>query len=127
MRGRTSLGVLVAVALVACGDQAADAPDPTDPAGSSTGPTTAPSTTAPTTTSQPIVASDAPRAVVAEKAPIRPLAAGLNDAGFDLLRTQDAETNVVLSPSSIGHALLMARGAADAPTAAAIDEAFGLP
>ncbi|MDQ3310922.1 MAG: serpin family protein, partial [Actinomycetota bacterium] len=127
VRGRTSLGVLVAVALVACGDQASDAPDPTNPAGSSTNPVTAQSTTAPTTTSQPILASDAPRAVVAEKAPIRPLAAGLNDAGLDLLRTQDAETNVVLSPSSIGHALLMARGAADAPTAAAIDEAFGLP
>jgi len=116
--------VVVAVALVACGDQAADAPDPTDPVTISV---TSPSTTAPTLTSQPILASDAPRAVVAETAPIRPLAAGLNDAGFDLLRNQDAETNVVLSPSSIGHALLMARGAADAPTAAAIDEAFGLP
>ena len=124
VRGRTSLGVLVAVALAACANQAADAPDPTDPV---TNPVTSPSTTAPTLSSQPIFASDVPRAVVAETAPIRPLAAGLNDAGLDLLRTQDTETNVVLSPSSIGHALLMARGAADAPTAAAIDEAFGLP
>jgi serpin B len=60
-------------------------------------------------------------------APIDELAAGLNDAGFGLWRTQPAEENLVFSPASIGHALLMARAAADTPTGDAIDVAFGLP
>lgn len=55
------------------------------------------------------------------------LAAGLNDAGFDLWRTQPVDENLVFSPTSIGHALLMARAAADEPTGRAIDEAFRLP
>lgn len=60
-------------------------------------------------------------------APVGELVAGLNDAGFDLMRTQEAGENLVFSPLSIGHALLMARAAADDPTGEAIDEAFSLP
>jgi serpin B len=55
------------------------------------------------------------------------LAAGLNEAGFDLWRTRPVDENLVLSPSSIGHALLMARAAANESTGAAIDRALGLP
>lgn len=55
------------------------------------------------------------------------LSRGLNDAGFDLWRSQPIEDNLVFSPASIGHALLMARAAADPQTGAAIDTAFGLP
>ena len=36
-------------------------------------------------------------------------AAGFNGAGFDLWLRQDASANLVFSPMSIGHALLMAR------------------
>lgn len=60
-------------------------------------------------------------------APITELVAGFNNAGFDLLQIQPSEDNLVLSPTSIGHALLMMRAAADAPTGAAIDEGFALP
>lgn len=60
-------------------------------------------------------------------APTDGLAAGFNEAGFDLLRTQPVEENTVFSPSSIGNALLMARAAGDSDTAAAIDETFQLP
>lgn len=59
-------------------------------------------------------------------APLDDLASGLNDAGFDLWRSRPADENMVFSPASIGHALLMARAAADTPTAAAIDDAFDL-
>lgn len=59
--------------------------------------------------------------------PVTALAAGLNTAGFDLWRDQPAEGNLVFSPASIGHTLLMARGAADAATGAAIDLALCLP
>ncbi|MEM9748745.1 MAG: serpin family protein, partial [Actinomycetota bacterium] len=67
------------------------------------------------------------RAPVADDAPTDALAAGLNDAGFGLLRLQPVDENVVFSPSSIGHALLMASAAADEPTRAAIVDTFGLP
>ena len=60
-------------------------------------------------------------------APTKELVRGINDAGFDLWRTQPADHNFVFSPASIGHAVLMARGAADEATGAAIDEALGLP
>lgn len=60
-------------------------------------------------------------------APVGKLTAGFNNAGFGLWRTQAIEDNLVFSPASIGHALLMARAAADQSTGAAIDEAFGLP
>jgi serpin B len=55
------------------------------------------------------------------------LVAGFNDAGFELWRAQPPDANAVFSPASIGHALLMARAAADETTGAAIDAAFGLP
>ena len=67
------------------------------------------------------------RSPAAADAPIEALVAGWNDAGFDLLRTQPAAQNVVFSPASIGHALLMAEAAADEPTRRAISAAFGLP
>lgn len=67
------------------------------------------------------------RSPVDPSAPVAELVAGFNDAGFALLRTQPADENVVFSPASIGHALLMASGAADDATRAAIESAFGLP
>jgi serpin B len=67
------------------------------------------------------------RAETASDAPVAELVAGWNDAGFALLREQPAGDNVVFSPASIGHASLMAAAAADDPTRAAIDSAFGLP
>ncbi|MFN3219443.1 MAG: serpin family protein [Acidimicrobiales bacterium] len=67
------------------------------------------------------------RSAVDPDAPVAELTAGLNDAGFDLLQTQPVTDNLVFSPLSIGHALLMAREAADPATAGAIDVTFGLP
>jgi serine protease inhibitor len=67
------------------------------------------------------------RADVEGDSPVSALVTGWNDAGFDLLRVQPAADNVVFSPASIGHALLMAAAAADDPTRAAIETAFGLP
>ncbi|MEE9205936.1 MAG: serpin family protein, partial [Acidimicrobiia bacterium] len=60
-------------------------------------------------------------------APVAELVAGLNSAGFELWRTQPVDGNLVFSPASIGHALMLARAAADETTGAAIDDAFGLP
>jgi serpin B len=60
-------------------------------------------------------------------APMSELSAGFNDAGFGLWREQPAEDNFVFSPLSIGHALLMARGAADDATGDSIDAALALP
>jgi serpin B len=60
-------------------------------------------------------------------APVADLSRGFNNAGFDLWRSQPVESNLVFSPTSIGHALLMARAAADDSTGAAIDLAFRLP
>jgi serpin B len=60
-------------------------------------------------------------------APVGELVTGLNNGGFELWQSQPSEGNLVFSPASIGHALLMARAAADEATGAAIDEAFGLP
>lgn len=60
-------------------------------------------------------------------APVEDLTDGFADAGFDLLREQPPDVDAVLSPFSIGNALLMARGAADDETRAAIDATFGLP
>jgi serpin B len=67
------------------------------------------------------------RAEPAPGAPVAELAAGFNEAGFALWRTQPVDGNLVFSPASIGHALLMARAAADEATGAAIDLALGLP
>lgn len=62
-----------------------------------------------------------------ENAPVEVLAAGFNDAGFELWRTQPVEDNLIFSPMSIGHTLLMARAAADAATGQSIDAALELP
>ncbi len=67
------------------------------------------------------------RALPVADAPIDDLVSGFTDGGLDLMRTQPVGENLVFSPLSIGHALLMARGAADDATAAAIDEALALP
>lgn len=67
------------------------------------------------------------RSAIDPDAPLVGLAAGFNDAGFELMRTQGLADNLVFSPASIGHALLMARAAADQPTGEAIDDAFSLP
>lgn len=79
---------------------------------------------------EPVVLPPSPgveRSSPASDAPVADLAAGFNDAGFELWGTQPADGNLVFSPASIGHALLMARAAADAATGEAIDTAFGLP
>ena len=68
-----------------------------------------------------------PELEVTVDAPVAELVAGWNDAGFELLRGQPAAENVVFSPASIGHAVLMAQAAADDSTRAAIGEVFGLP
>lgn len=67
------------------------------------------------------------RAALVDSAPVSELATGFNDAGFELLKEQPASDNLIFSPLSIGHAMLMARAAADEPTGAAIDSAFNLP
>ena len=71
--------------------------------------------------------ADLERAAVDPDAPVQGLVAGFSDAGFELMRAQPLDENAVFSPLSIGHALLMAREAADDTTAAAIDDTFGLP
>ena len=67
------------------------------------------------------------RAEADESAPFLELAAGFNDAGFELWRSQPVEGNMVFSPASVGHALLMVRAAADTATGSAIDAVFALP
>lgn len=96
--------------------------------------TTGPGSTGePTTTSPPAapgilaVSEGLMRSEPAPGAPVADLAAGFNTAGFALWREQPVEGNLVFSPASIGHALLMARAAADEATGAAIDAALGLP
>src|SRR5690606_34303065 len=59
------------------------------------------------------VSSDVVRSAPRDDAPVVELASGFNGAGFDLWRTQPVDGNLVFSPLSIGHALLMARAAAD--------------
>lgn len=72
------------------------------------------STAAPRTERLALPVSDGlERARVDPDAPTDALAAGWNDAGFDLFRRLPAEDNVVLSPLSIGHALLLAAAAGD--------------
>ena len=71
------------------------------------------------------IASDVERATSDPTADVDLLAAGMNDAGFTLLRTLPADENTVIGPASVGHALLMAQAAADDTTRAAIDAAFG--
>jgi serpin B len=67
------------------------------------------------------------RADLESDAPVAALVAGWNDAGFELLRLLPSGDNVVFSPASIGHALLMAAAAGDDDTRVSIETAFGLP
>lgn len=85
---------------------------------------TAPSQVSPAALS---VSDGVQRAVVDPGAPVGELAAGWNDAGFELLRRLPAEENVVFSPASIGHALQMAAAAGDDVTRIAIESTFNLP
>lgn len=71
-------------------------------------------------------ATSTDRAPIVVEANTAGLASGFNTIGFDILRSQDVAANAVLSPVSIGHAVLMARGAADDSTGASIDSALSL-
>jgi serpin B len=111
-----------ALLVAACGGEPA--------ATSSTAPGSSTSTSGsdPTATPGVLAASEGVvRAEPAPGAPVAKLAAGFNEAGFALWRAQPTDGNLVFSPASIGHALLMARAAADEATGAAIDLALGLP
>ena len=56
------------------------------------------------------------------------VAEALNRVGWDLWANHlSDDANAVISPSSIGHTLLMARDAGDGATVAAIDQALGFP
>lgn len=119
------MAVVLAFSLVAaaCGDSP------------NAGPTAADSSTTTDTLSPPPVTvpnsfeptANLTRSLPAPDTPVADVVAGFNEAGFDLLRTQAVEDNVVLSPASVGHALLMARAAADQATGTAIDAALQLP
>ncbi|MBA3289676.1 MAG: hypothetical protein H0U21_16975, partial [Acidimicrobiia bacterium] len=125
MRVALLAALAVVVAAAACGGGADPAVvDGTTEPTSSSRSTSTPSSDPPRAfeVSQGVV-----RAEVAADAPVAELVRGWNDAGFALLREQPAEDNVVFSPVSIGHALLMAAAAADDPTRAAISSAFGHP
>ena len=98
------------------------APSSGSTAAPSSGSTAAPS---PASTAAPSAGSE--RVAVAPDAPVAALVSGFSDAGFELMRSQPMDENLVFSPLSIGHALLMARAAADEGTGAAIDDTFGLP
>ncbi|MDQ3738294.1 MAG: serpin family protein [Actinomycetota bacterium] len=139
MRSRFLLLLLPAAALLVA---ACDGGKSQETSPSTTGPSTTPisgnvalttpNTVDPGSSSRPSTTGQDPvdavtRAPIDRNAPADALAAGFNEAGFDLLRTQPDDENVVFSPSSIGHALLMASAAADSDTADAIDEALGLP
>lgn len=111
------LGFLVLLMLLACGDGSVPSPTPVAPS----------TTAAPAQAAALEPTAGVERSDPSPDAPVGELVAGFNDAGFVLMRTQEVGDNLVLSPLSIGHALLMARGAADQPTGEAIDRAFALP
>lgn len=121
-------GVLMAAAIVAgCGSsETASGPVTVSPTSTSE----SSSTSAPVleaTVDALAVSQGVVRAPVLEDAPVADLVAGWNDAGFDLLRRLPVDDNVVFSPVSIGHALLMVAAAGDEPTRTAVENAFGLP
>ena len=128
-RGRWIVLVTVAVLAAACSDS--DTASTTVPEPSSSATITSPpasSTTDPASATSTIPARDLlPCPNQGFDSPEAELAAGLNTAGFDLWRDQPLEGNLVFSPASIGHTLLMARAAADEATGAAIDRALCLP
>ena len=129
--------MLVSLLVAACGGADTESvTSDSELAPATTGPEPSPTTTersaSPTAPSQPtgaaLSASDGvERAAVDPDAPVAELAAGWNDAGFELLRRLPAEDNVVFSPASIGHALLMAASAGDDATRVAIESGFSLP
>lgn len=119
---RSLTGLLVAAFLLAaCG---------VEPASDSTT-TSPPSTTTASQSPGEAVALEpsegVTRAEPGPDAPVEELVAGLNDAGFDLWQRQPVEDNLIFSPLSIGHSVLMARAAADEATGDAIDAALALP
>lgn len=110
--------MLVSLLMAGCGGE--DPESATERSASSTAP------------SQPTAAAlsvseGVERAPADPDAPIAELAAGWNDAGFELLRRLPTGDNVVFSPASIGHALQMAAAAGDDASRAAIESAFDLP
>lgn len=121
--------VLVSLLIAACSTNGSDSGEA--PVDSDAGPINsmpAASSTAPRSEQLAVPVSDGlARAAIDPDAPIETLATGWNDAGFELLRRLPAEDNVVFSPTSIGHALLMAAAAGDNTTRSAIESAFGLP
>ena len=120
------LALTVAAALVAgaCGDDPASETSTTVPP---TTTTVTPSAGAREVPGLLTVSPGVERATPADSAATVDLAAGFNEAGFELWLRQDPGSNLVFSPMSIAHALLMARGAADDATGAAIDAALRLP
>ncbi len=127
------LALSIAAALLAggCGSDPAPADQTTTPVDVTTSTSDVTTTTPPAGSRQvPGVLTASPgveRAAPDAAALTTELAAGFNLAGFELWLTQDATGNFVFSPMSIAHALLMARGAADDATGAAIDTALRLP
>jgi serpin B len=117
-------GVLLVASIVAgCGSS-----EPASEPAATSAHSTLPASTVPAATVEPLaVSAGVVRARVEPDAPVAALTSGWNDAGFDLLRRQPIDENVVFSPASIGHALLMAAAAADDSTRMAIEESFGLP
>jgi serpin B len=111
--------VVISLVISACGDEGTSPPTAGDPS--------TPPTTATTQRGELAASSGVERLDPNPSAPVVKLVAGFNDAGFDLWQSQAVDGNFVFSPMSIGHALLMARGAADDSTGAAIDSAMGLP
>ncbi|MEM9515775.1 MAG: serpin family protein [Actinomycetota bacterium] len=128
---RATAWVLVgSLAVAACGTST-DEGAPSTPVGQRE-PTVAPTSPSSTVDSEPagIALAATPgveRSPVTAGAPVSALAGGLNGAGFDLLRTLPRDENVVFSPASIGHALLMASAAGDDVTRSAIETALALP
>ncbi len=129
MSAMKTLASLVFLALVvaACGNETSSPPT------SGAAPSPTPISTAPPPAQQEPggaalpVSAGVGRADPDPGAPVDAMVAGLNDAGFELLRRLPPSDNVVFGPTSIGHALLMAAAAGDEPTGAAIEEALGLP
>ena len=123
-----SVLLVVAVLAAACGDGDDTSSDP-GPEGPTDGPEPEPTTDQPSPELVRTLAASSglERAVPDPEAPTAELAAGLNQAGFDLWAGLGTDQNFVFSPMSIGHALLMAQPAAAEATAASISEALSLP
>ena len=117
-RGRWVVLVTVAVLAAACSDSTAASTTEPEPSSSTT--TGSPPTSSPTdsaSATSTIPARDLlPCPERGFDSPEAELAMGLNTAGFDLWRDQPVDGNLVFSPASIGHTLLMARAAADEAT-----------